>query len=118
MEFSKENLKTIANSQRILCLCILADILLLFVGPMFLPQMILVAANLVISIFVIINIWKLSQALGESTTVSVIVCILMLIPIIGLILLLFRNARATKVLRQAGLNVGLLGVSQADIDKL
>ena len=51
----------------------------------------------------------LAKGLGYSTAKKVGLVILAAIPLIGLLMLVMVNARATKVLKEAGYRVGLLG---------
>lgn len=50
-----------------------------------------------------------------STGVGVVLGICMFIPLIGLIILLIVNGKATNVLREDGIHVGLLGARMSDI---
>jgi hypothetical protein len=52
--------------------------------------------------------------LADLETVGVLLGILTLIPLIGLIVLLVINGKATKVLRANGHRVGLLGASLSE----
>lgn len=65
-------------------------------------------ASIIMSIF---GLMKVGKGLHYSITKRVLVLFLMLIPVVSLITLLVINSRATAVLRQAGLKVGLLGAS-------
>ena len=118
MEYSKDALKKIAASQRTICLCILVILAMTLLGVKMGNNILTYAIYLAIDVFVILNVWNLCQALGMSQVISILLCILMLVPIVGLILLFVLNITATKALRQAGLSVGLLGVSKEDLDKL
>jgi hypothetical protein len=64
-------------------------------------------ATLVMSV---LGMLRLGQALGKSNYERILYVVLMLLPLIGLIGLLWLNSRATSMLRDAGLKVGLLGV--------
>jgi len=64
--------------------------------------------SLGILLFILVAVGRLAYALHGIGN-SVIYCFCMLIPCIGLIPLLFLNARATKYLKQNGVKVGLLG---------
>jgi hypothetical protein len=45
-------------------------------------------------------------------------CVLLFLPLIGLIELLWLVVKASGILKAAGLPVGLLGVPKAELDKL
>lgn len=61
-------------------------------------------------------IFKLSTGLGSGVVMAVIYCVLVSIPIIGLLVLISLNTRATKRLRGAGIHVGLMGANSRDLD--
>lgn len=48
--------------------------------------------------------------------VGVLLCVLALIPCVGLLILLLVNSRATKIIRDNGYSVGLLGANVAEIE--
>jgi hypothetical protein len=75
----------------------------------------LIGARLAIVVFMMMGVYKLTRAMGASTTKSVLAMLSMLVPYIGLIVLLVVNQRATKLLTKSGLKVGLMGVRLADI---
>jgi hypothetical protein len=60
----------------------------------------------------IIGIIKLSNGFGYSVLSTVLVLIIMIIPVVGLIVLLIINSRATKYLTKNGYKVGLLGANK------
>ena len=53
-----------------------------------------------------------------SSTVGVVLGILTLVPLVGLIVLLIVNQKATAILTSNGIKVGLLGARSADIEAL
>lgn len=59
-------------------------------------------------------VW-LSRAMGKSITVTFITCVLLLVPVIGLIILLGLSGEATHRLKQAGVRVGLMGPKMSDL---
>ena len=73
---------------------------------------------LAVGIFALIQIYKLAQAIWESTGLAVLLALLMLAPCISLVVLLVVSARATSTLRAAGIHVGFLGVSAAERARL
>jgi hypothetical protein len=60
----------------------------------------------------VVGSFKLCSNLGFSTPVKVILMILLFVPLIGLIVLLVLNSKATARLRDAGYKVGLLGATR------
>ncbi|MBX3385851.1 MAG: zinc ribbon domain-containing protein [Phycisphaeraceae bacterium] len=60
----------------------------------------------------------LAYRLKYNVLSIVFICLLMLIPLVGLLLLLSINGRATTILRVTGAQVGLIGVSKAEMPKL
>ena len=61
---------------------------------------------------------KLSQALKQETAITIIYAICAFIPILSLVVLYLICKKATDALTAAGYKVGLLGMSQADIDNI
>lgn len=60
----------------------------------------------------LIGTYRLCSGLGYSMITKIILMVLMFLPLIGLIVLLVLNSRATSKLRAAGYRVGLLGASR------
>ena len=58
---------------------------------------------------------KLRLAMKKSLPLTIIAVILLFIPLVGLLILLLNSAAATKILRSAGLRVGLMGVSSSEL---
>lgn len=80
-----------------------------------LPLMLVYLAAIVC---VIIGVIRLSKAVGTHIVLAIIAGILLIIPLFGLLIMLRENARATKALKDAGVKVGLLGVSKEEMKKL
>ena len=59
-------------------------------------------------------VWMLAIALYNTAT-GIILGLLTLIPLVGLIILLIVNGKATNVLRQHGIQVGLMGAKSSQI---
>ena len=74
--------------------------------------------NLVAVVGVIIASARLAKATGSNLFLAIIGGLLTLVPILGLLLLLAANARATRVLKRHGVPVGFLGVSKAQVARL
>jgi len=60
----------------------------------------------------IIGIVRIGSGLGYSTVSKFLLALSFFIPLVGLIVLLMVNARATKALKENGYKVGLLGASK------
>jgi len=111
----REDLKRVAQAQKILLICILVQILA-FLGRLFVPsyegQIAITAvwgiASLVGTVFVFILAMRV-----YSTGTGILLGILTLFPCLGLIILLVVNQKATTVLTQNGLKVGLLGADMS-----
>jgi hypothetical protein len=113
-------LKNVATQQRVLNLCILGCICLMFMdvatrfsGPpllYFAISMVYLAVNILAAIC----IFRLAM-LVYNTGLGIVLGILTLVPILGLLILLAVNGKATRILRAAGIRVGLLGADPASI---
>lgn len=118
------DLVKIAKGQKALLYCVLANILALvtLVG--------LGAANSsILAIFgnlIYFGMWiasmvffaRLALATGHHIVTVVIACIAMIIPLVGLLVLLSVNGKASMLLKMGGARVGLLGVSAREMVKL
>lgn len=60
----------------------------------------------------IAGIIKLSAGMGFSTLTKIVCVVLMFVPLVGLLMLLVLNSKATTRLQAAGYRVGLLGASK------
>jgi len=121
-----ESLKKVAQNQRGVLACILAEILIVvaqivlrpMVGPdsellTLLASIALLASGVLAAVFVFrlaVNVYH--PAVGAALG------ILALVPCIGLVALLTINAKANDVLRQNGIHVGLMGARAADLASL
>jgi len=112
----RNDLKEIAKRQRAIQICILFYILAIF-GQFLLPQELRWIVGLVALVVIItatVFVFMLALAL-YSTGVGVLLGILTLVPCIGLIALLIVNGKATNVLRDHGIKVGLLGADPSQV---
>jgi hypothetical protein len=82
----------------------------LFLAVFGLLTLVGVVAMFVMSLVGIFRIWS---GLQTSLAARVLMLFLLLIPLIGLLMLISINGRATKFLRQHGYRVGLLGAAAA-----
>jgi hypothetical protein len=63
-------------------------------------------------------VWKLAQACRLSNNASLAHALGMFVPIVNLVVLVLLNMRAGKILQEAGVKAGFLGVSKAEMKKL
>ena len=113
---SREDLKAVARYQKGILVCILIY-LIAMIGQFAIPAdfrpligLGILVVGLVGTVFVFLLAIKV-----YSTGVGVLLGILALIPCIGLIALLVVNGKATGILKQNGINVGLLGADVSQI---
>lgn len=113
---SREDLRSVATSQKGILVCIL--LYLVSVGAQLVvpPELRLLIALgvLVVGIAATVFVFMLAIKL-YSTGVGVLLGILTLIPCIGLLVLLAVNGKATSILKQNGIKVGLLGANLSEI---
>ena len=111
--FTATEIVQVAKNQTFLLYCVLAKLLFYLISLLLGPLMPVVGlAALVCSIVFFV---KLRLAMKKSLPLTVIAVILLFIPLVGLLILLLNSAAATKILRSAGLRVGLMGVSSSDL---
>lgn len=107
---SDVDIRTIAKRQKILLICILIY-LIAVISQFALPEAVRPMLGLLIipvSLTAMVFIFLLATKI-YSTGVGVLLGILTLIPLIGLIPLLMVSGKATGILREHGIQVGLLG---------
>lgn len=81
-----------------------------------LMQLGLVAVALAFTVLMLIQVYRLTRAMGSK--VPVLWLLAMLVPCLNLITLLALNSKACAFLQKAGVQVGLLGPSAATIQDL
>ncbi len=113
---SRDDLRAVATFQKGIIVCIL--VYLVAVGAQFgiPPQLrpILGLGLLVLGVVSTVFVFRLAMRI-YSTGVGVLLGILTLVPCVGLIVLLIVNSKATGVLKENGIKVGLLGANLSDI---
>lgn len=116
--FSSDEICNIAKNQRTILWAILVNILT-FVVSLFkiLPVEIIGMINLAMIICIIVFLVKLRNAMKKNIVLTIISCIFMILPLLSLIILLVNSQCAIGILKNAGLNVGLLGVSKTELTK-
>jgi uncharacterized membrane protein len=113
---NREDLKTVAKYQKGILFCILIYLIALifqFAIPSefrFIIGLGVLVAVLVGTVFVFLLAIKV-----YSTAVGILLGILTLVPCVGLIVLLMVNGKATGILKQNGISVGLLGADLSQI---
>jgi hypothetical protein len=107
---SQAHIEKVAAGQKMIIYAIL--LYFLAVGGQFVVGPI--AALLILGTFFLglIGIIRLASGFGYSVLRIILLIIGMIIPLIGLLILLTLNARATKELRASGYKVGLLGATK------
>ena len=109
-KYGPDDLKGIASHQKVVILCIL--IYLIAVAAQFLlpPDLrpILGLGVLAVGIVSAVFVFRLAIRL-YGTGVGVMWGVLTLIPLIGLVSLLIVNGKATRILKENGVDVGFLG---------
>lgn len=71
-----------------------------------------------ICIAAVVQTVRLSIASGGNVVLAVVMGVFMIVPCLGLLLMLVANQRATTLLKQAGVNVGFMGVAADEMGKL
>jgi hypothetical protein len=114
---SGEDLRSVARYQKGILNCILVYLIALL-GQVAVPaefQFIIPLAVLVVALVGTVFVFLLAIKI-YSTGVGVLLGILALIPCIGLIVLLVVNSKATGILKQNGIKVGLLGANLSQLE--
>ncbi len=112
----REDLRSVAKFQRGIMICILAYVVA-FACQFAVPEglrMVLLAAMFIVSITATVFVFLLAMKV-YSTGLGVLLGILTLVPCIGLVVLLIVNAKATKILKQNGVKVGIMGADPSTI---
>jgi hypothetical protein len=113
---SRADLRNVAKYQKVILICILIYLLSVaaqFILPnqlRFLPLLAVVGAGLTGTVFVFLLAMKVYHPVQ-----GILYGILTLVPCIGLLMLFVVNDKATKILKQNGIHVGLLG---ADLSRI
>ena len=112
----RNDLRVIANRQRSIMLCILAYIILIVLQFALPPalRLFLGIAVLAVAITAAVYVFMLAMAL-YNTAAGIVLGILTLVPLVGLIVLLVINGKATTILRSHGIKVGLMGADMNQV---
>jgi hypothetical protein len=112
----RAKLRDIAKQQRAIMICILAYIVLVilnFVAPTIVALFVGLAA-LAVVVTSAVFVFMLAMTV-YGTGAGIVLGILTLVPLVGLIVLLIVNGKATKILREYGINVGLMGADMSQV---
>lgn len=111
-----QDVRAIAKHQKGILVCILVQFIVLGAQIAAPPQVrpLFGLAFLAVSITSTVFVFMLAMKV-YSTGVGIFVGILTLIPCVGLITLLVVNSKATNVLKDNGIKVGLLGAKMSDL---
>ncbi len=116
------DIRKVAAMQRTIMYCILSEILIVIGRVTFATNgnvtglLLLGLVYIVVGIIAAVCIFILALSL-YNTALGIVLGILTLIPVVGLIVLLVVNSKATTVLRQNGLKVGLMGAKLPPLPK-
>jgi hypothetical protein len=117
------NLVAIAKGQKVLLWIVLGQIAMTVVLAATSAQAPMVAMAgsilyLAMAVTTIVFVGRLAHLCGYNIVIVIISSLCMVIPLIGLILVLSVNSKATTLLRLTGARVGLMGVSAKEMEKL
>jgi len=113
---NRDDLRSVAKYQKGILICILIY-LIAIISQFAVPaeiQLIVRLGIVIVGLAATVFVFLLSIKV-YGTGVGVLLGILTLIPLIGLIVLLVVNGKATGILRQNGIKVGLLGANLTEI---
>ncbi|QLQ31963.1 MAG: hypothetical protein HZT40_10585 [Candidatus Thiothrix singaporensis] len=105
-------LEQAASGQKMLIFAFIALVLgqiLLAFSPSESIQLVVAIAVFVTHFLFPIGMYRLSSGLGAPMVVRIVLMILMLVPLLNLLVMLVASAKVNRVLREAGVEVGLLG---------
>jgi hypothetical protein len=112
----REDLRSVARYQKGIMVCILlylCAIVFQFALPVDTRPILLVAVIIVGIVGAACAVLLAMKVYG--TLIGILLGLLIVIPLVGLLVLLLVNGKATRILRQNGIKVGLLG---ADLSKI
>ncbi|MDB5357434.1 MAG: hypothetical protein JWN24_3887 [Phycisphaerales bacterium] len=112
----RNDLRVIAVRQKAIMYCILGYVVLI-IGQFALPAEVRIIATLLaacVSITAAVFVFMLALAVYNTAT-GIALGILTLIPLVGLLVLRIINSKATNILREHGIRVGLMGADSSQI---
>ena len=122
--FTVDEVCNVAKNQSYILYCVLINIILIFslffipaerVNAMPFIAVLVILPVVFFSVATIVFLVKLRNAMKKNVALTVFACILMFVNYVSLLVLVYHVISATKLLRSAGLKVGLLGVSSAEL---
>lgn len=111
-----EKLRGIAVSQRMLMFCILgyvAAVVLSFVLPAAITWLAGILGFVAV-VAAVVSVFMLGIKV-YSTGVGIVLGILTFVPLVGLIVMLVLNGKATSILKARGIKVGLMGANPSTV---
>jgi hypothetical protein len=113
---NREDLRTVAQYQKVVILCILAYLVAIVAQVVFPRELELVTGLLIVAVGIVGTVFVFLLAIKTyKPAIGVALGILTLIPCVGLIVLLIINAKSTRILRSNGIKVGILGAKLSEI---
>jgi hypothetical protein len=115
-EVDRDDLRSIATYQKGILVCILIYLVAVVTQFILPPELRLFLGLAVLGVIVTATVFVFLLATKVySTGIGILLAILTLIPLVGLIVLLVINGKATTVLKRHGIAVGLLGARMSDL---
>lgn len=106
----EEKLTLASQGQKMLIYSFLLNFLLRALeGGQVLPGTAIEVLFVCIAVYALIGIVKVCSGLGKVQDQKILFMVLSFIPFINLVMLLYLNAKTSRLLREAGLDVGLFG---------
>lgn len=113
---TRDDLRSVAQSQKGILVCILIYLVAVFGQFAFPPEVRPIVGIGVLLVGLVGAVFVFMLAIKVyGTGLGVVLGILSLIPCVGLLVLLIVNGKATGVLQQNGIKVGLLGANMSQI---
>src|SRR4051794_17919849 len=112
----REDLRKVAADQKGILVCIalyLSAVVVQLAAPPAL-QVVIAIGILIVGLIGTVFVFRLAMQL-YSIGLGMLLGILAMVPCLGLLVLLSINAKATKVLKQNGIRVGLLGARLSEV---
>ncbi len=116
MEFTKEELYQVGCNQKKILYLILCGIAISILWPMI--GGLFWTIQLIYTIITLIFVFQFGTSLKIGLAAMICILVLLFIPLIGLLTLLILNGKATRLLREGGIRVGLMGASPENLQKL
>ena len=114
-EFTRGRLRHLARSQNMLMWSIAAGLFVYFLAIVLHNPIITIAFWIGVTVFQVYALYNL----GDAARMSLVwvLCVFALLPCLGILVLLFVSGRASQILRDHGIRVGLMGGRVDDISE-